>query len=172
MNLYFIVNTKTLSYIIDTIKKNDLVICVNDSQYLFLKENNINVLKTDFNPNKIYSPIQFIKAKKFDGMIAGTEVLDESVLREVPTLKVISRVGVGMDGIDFTYTKKKGILVFNTPGILSDAVAELTIGLMLACLRKIPHHDRLIRQGIWKKNMGVLLKGKQLGIIGIEEINH
>ena len=87
-------------------------------------------------------------------------------------LKVIGRAGVGLDNIDVEYAKSKGIKVINTPGATSISVAELTIGLILAVMRKIAYGDRETRAGNWpkKKCKGIEMYGKTLGIIGIGRI--
>ena len=87
-------------------------------------------------------------------------------------LKVIGRAGVGLDNIDVEYAKSKGIKVINTPGATSISVAELTIGLLLAVMRKIAYADREMRKGAWpkKKCKGIEMYGKTLGIIGIGRI--
>lgn len=103
-------------------------------------------------------------------IIAGTETLDSKILAELPALKVISRCGVGMDNVDLKATERLGIKVYNTPDAPVIAVAELTIGLILTLLRKITLMDREIRSGLWKKRMGSLLSGKQVGIIGFGRI--
>ena len=87
-------------------------------------------------------------------------------------LKVIGRAGVGLDNVDVEYAKSKGIKVINTPGATSISVAELTIGLILAVMRKIAYADRETRSGNWpkKKCKGIEMYGKTLGIIGIGRI--
>lgn len=63
-----------------------------------------------------------------------------------------------------------GIQVFRTAGVLNQAVAELTLGLILSALRAIPLQDRQIRDGVWQKRMGRLLQGKVVGVIGFGSI--
>ena len=109
-------------------------------------------------------------AKDAVGLIAGTELINRETLSNLPSLKVISRCGTGLDNIDLAAAKRLGIKVFNTPGAPTTAVAELTIGLILDSLRGISKSDRKIRQGIWEKEMGVLLEGKTVGIIGLGRI--
>lgn len=84
----------------------------------------------------------------------------------LPDLKVISRCGTGMDNVDRAYAAEKGIEVRNTPDGPTLAVAELTLGLILTLLRQVPHQDRELRSGVWKKRMGNLLHGKNVGIVG------
>lgn len=105
-----------------------------------------------------------------DGLIAGTEDLSAEVLRSAKHLKVISRCGAGTDNIDRKVAKELGIKVFATPDAPTQAVAELTIGLMLNLLRGVSTEDRLVRSGEWQKNMGSLLSGKTLGILGLGRI--
>ncbi|MDD5292389.1 MAG: phosphoglycerate dehydrogenase [Candidatus Omnitrophica bacterium] len=109
-------------------------------------------------------------AKGAIGIIAGTENITGKELKKMTGLKVISRCGTGLDSVDVKSAKKLGIKVFNTPDAPTDAVAELTIGLMFALLRKIPIADREIRSKIWKKRMGSLICGKQVGIVGFGRI--
>ncbi len=87
-------------------------------------------------------------------------------------LKVIGRAGVGLDNIDVNYAKSKGIKVINTPRATSISVAELTIGLILAVMRKIAYGDRETRKGNWPKSRckGIEMYGKTLGIVGIGRI--
>jgi D-3-phosphoglycerate dehydrogenase len=105
-----------------------------------------------------------------EGLIAGTEALDEEVLRKLKYLRVISRCGAGLDNIDLEAAKRQGIQVFNTPGGPTIAVAELTVALILSLLRHIPRMDREMRHQTWQKRMGNLLQGKKVGIIGFGRI--
>ena len=104
------------------------------------------------------------------GVAAGTEPLTVRVMKALPELKVISRCGVGMDNVDLKAAAKRGIAICNTPDGPTLAVAELTLGYVLALLRKINQMDRELREGVWKKRMGKTLKGKKLGIIGFGRI--
>lgn len=107
----------------------------------------------------------------YSGLIAGTEPLTEQVLKNASkTLKVISRVGTGMDNIDLDAAAALKIRVYNTPDALTDSVAELTITLILSSLRRITLQDRYVRKGQWKKETGFLFKDKVLGIIGFGRI--
>ena len=106
----------------------------------------------------------------YDGIIAGTEEFDSTVLDKALLLKVISRVGVGLDNIDIKYAHKKKIKVYNTKCSPALAVAELVIGLMIDSKRYITLHNLDMKKNIWKKRMGTLLSGKTLGIIGLGNI--
>src|SRR5207244_11421534 len=83
-------------------------------------------------------------------------------------LKIVGRAGVGLDNIDLQSAKEKGVTVFNTPSAPTTSVAELTVGLMLCLLRKIPFADRSMKEGRWIKSqlIGEELQSKKIGIIG------
>ncbi len=105
-----------------------------------------------------------------DGVIAGTENITSEVIDSAKNLKVISRCGIGLDNVDMETAMTRKIKVFNTPEPVVDAVAELTLGLILCALRNVALNDRNIRNGIWNKAMGSLLKEKTLGIVGLGNI--
>ncbi len=104
------------------------------------------------------------------GLIAGLEPLTEKVLTSAKSLKVIARVGTGLDSVDLVAAKKLGITVLNTPDAPTQAVAELTLGHILGLLRNISVADRQIRNGVWRGLMGSLLQTKTVGIIGFGRI--
>ncbi len=107
---------------------------------------------------------------EMDGIIVGIDPVTSEVLEKAKRLKVISKYGVGVDNIDLEKAKEKGILVTNTPGANSNAVAELTLGLIFAVLRKINLSDRKTREGSWERFIGYELSGKTLGVIGTGNI--
>ena len=81
------------------------------------------------------------------GLLAGTESIVREVLETAKDhLRIISRVGVGWDNVDREAARQMGIRVYRTSGVLTQAVAELTIGLILSDLHSISSNDRLIRQ--------------------------
>jgi D-3-phosphoglycerate dehydrogenase / 2-oxoglutarate reductase len=105
---------------------------------------------------------------QFDVLIVrGRTKVDAGLIRS-SKLKIVGRAGVGLDNIDLQVAKEKGVVVLNTPAAPTTSVAELTIGLMLSLLRKIPLADRSMKQGQWIKNqlMGEELQSKRVGIIG------
>lgn len=115
--------------------------------------------------------IALLSKHKPQYIIAGTETYNRNVLEIAkPFLKMISRCGVGIDGIDLSVAGEFGIKVKNTPDAPTRAVAELTIGLMLDVLRRISLIDKNIRNGKFDKFMGNLLFGKTIGIIGYGRI--
>ncbi len=94
------------------------------------------------------------------------------LLEKASRLKLIARAGVGVDNIDLQAAKIRGINVVNTPVATTTAVAEHTIGLLLALVRRIPQADQIMKAGKWEKKslMGMELAGKTLGIIGVGNI--
>jgi D-3-phosphoglycerate dehydrogenase / 2-oxoglutarate reductase len=104
------------------------------------------------------------------GIIAGTEKITREVIEHAKSLKVISRYGIGLDNIDLGATKERKIIVCNTPDVPVQAVAELTITLILNLLRRVCKMDREIRSNVWKARMGNLLEEKKIGIIGLGRI--
>jgi glyoxylate reductase len=100
-----------------------------------------------------------------------TDRIDGSVVDAAPQLKVVSNVAVGYDNIDVPAVKSHGVIVTNTPDVLTEATAELTWALLLTLARRVAEGDRLIRRGGWTGwaldfMLGTELRGKQLGIIG------
>ena len=107
----------------------------------------------------------------YNGIIAGTENYTKSVLSKAKGLKAISRLGKGVDNIDLDYAKSCDIVIRVTDKVdLPISVAELTLGLIIDLLKKISYQDRLIRKKVWQKQMGVLLNGKTLGIVGLGSV--
>jgi lactate dehydrogenase-like 2-hydroxyacid dehydrogenase len=99
--------------------------------------------------------------------------LEASLLDRLPKAEIISSFGVGYDNVDAVEAGKRGIVVTNTPGVLDDEVADLTIGLLLATLRKIPQADRYLRDGKWLKApfpLSSTLREKKIGIVGLGRI--
>jgi glyoxylate reductase len=100
-----------------------------------------------------------------------TERVDASVIEAAPDLAIVANIAVGYDNIDVPAVKARGVVVTNTPDVLTEATAELTWGLILSVTRRIGEGDRLVRRGEWKGwaldfMLGMELRGKQLGIIG------
>jgi len=108
--------------------------------------------------------------KEADGCIAGLDQIDSSVIEAADRLQVIARYGVGVDRVDVEAASRKGIVVANTPGANSVAVAELAIALMLALGRRICQADQATRSGEWPRYSGVGLRGKTVGLVGFGAI--
>lgn len=109
-------------------------------------------------------------AKDCIGIVAGVETLSAKVMDALPQLRVISRVGVGMDSVDLEYAKQKGIVVVNTPDGPTLPVAELTLAMTMSLLRRVPMAHANMKKGVWKKEIGNLLYGKTIGVIGLGRI--
>lgn len=101
-----------------------------------------------------------------DGLIIGAIPVNEAHFAAATRLRVVAMHGVGVDHIDLDAAAARGIIVTNAPGSNDASVADLTIALMLACLRHIPAADRAARDGQWGGIMGEELSGKTIGILG------
>ena len=101
--------------------------------------------------------------------------IDGEVIRAAPKLRMIANCAVGVDNIDLAAARERGILVSNTPGVLTEATADLTWALILAAARNIPQADRFTREGRfqgWELDLflGKEISGSRLGIIGLGRI--
>jgi lactate dehydrogenase-like 2-hydroxyacid dehydrogenase len=104
--------------------------------------------------------------------IAGGNVKPE-LMDKLPKLEIVANFGVGYDTIDTKAAKERNIRVTNTPNVLNDAVAELTLGLMISLARRIPQGDQFVRQGKWLtggQGLFTELNGKTVGIVGLGRI--
>jgi D-3-phosphoglycerate dehydrogenase len=120
-------------------------------------------------PLKEQELLEFIPG--MDALITGTDEVSEKVIAAgLPSLKVIAKYGVGYDNIDIASAKRHGVQVTFTPGVLTKAVAELAMGLLLSVARNIAVMDRLVRQGKWERITGTELSGKTIGIVGTGNI--
>ena len=106
----------------------------------------------------------------YDILIAGTEPITSKVLDRAKKLKLISRVGIGLDSVDLAAAKKKGILVSYTPDAPAPAVAELTMGLMLSLLRNIHLSNSEMHRGQWHRYFGRRIPEITIGVIGVGRI--
>lgn len=105
-----------------------------------------------------------------DAFITGVDPITRKVLDAADRLKVISKHGVGVDNIDLEATAARGIVVGVAPGSIQDSVADLTMGLLLALARRIPQSSADLKAGQWNRRLGVELRGKVLGIIGLGRV--
>ena len=107
-----------------------------------------------------------------DGIISQlTDRIDRRLIEAAPALRVIANVAVGYDNIDLDAAKARGIVVTNTPDVLTNAVAEFTWALILGVTRRVAEGDRAVRRGAWQGwaldyMPGMELAGKQLGLVG------
>lgn len=106
----------------------------------------------------------------FDALIAGTEQITEKVMANAKCLKLISRVGIGLDSVDLLSAERRGIRVSYTPDAPAPAVAELTIGLMLSLLRSIHVANTQLHRGEWHRHFGRRIPDVTIGIIGVGRI--
>ena len=105
---------------------------------------------------------------------SGTKGIDDATMAKLPNLKMISHFGVGVDSIDTEAAKRRGVMVSNTPDVLTDDVADIAMGLLIAVSRKLVVGDRYVREGKWPVKGAMPLaesvQGKTLGIVGMGRI--
>lgn len=100
----------------------------------------------------------------------GTEKITDAVLAAVPELKLISKIGVGLDTLDLDAMVRRGVLLGWTPGVNKRSVAELTLSYILTALRKVSTVNAEMRSGVWRRQVGNTLSGKTVGIVGCGHI--
>jgi D-3-phosphoglycerate dehydrogenase len=105
-----------------------------------------------------------------DGLIAGLEPLNRAVLESASRLKAIARVGIGMDNVDVEAAKELNIRVSNTPDGPTEAVAELCLTALLALGRKLVAFNTDLHGGVWKKRIGIGLRGTRVLLVGYGRI--
>lgn len=105
-----------------------------------------------------------------DAIILGSDTVSRRVLERADKLKIISRYGVGIDNIDLEEAEKRNIKVTVTKNCNTEAVADYAVGLMLAVMRHISNVDRNLKDGRWKKETGLNLCHKTVGVIGLGAI--
>lgn len=132
--------------------------------------------ETGFYDRKLTKREIIEKIKDKEGLLSLlVDKIDKDVIDSSPSLRIIANCAVGYDNIDIAYAKKKGILVTNTPEVLTETTADLTWALILAVARRIPHADRFMRQKRyrgWELDLflGKEITAKRLGIIGMGRI--
>lgn len=131
------------------------------------------------NPDdRLYSQDELIERARGAQAIlpCHTEHFSADVIRRLPAeVKIIANFSVGFDHVDIEAAKKKGIVVTNTPDVLSDATAELTMMLMIGAARRAGEGERMVREGKWKDwspafMVGTQVTGKRLGILGMGRV--
>ena len=131
----------------------------------------------------MYADATTLPAGELRTRIAGTDALvcvstdriDAPAIDAASHLKVIANVAVGYDNIDVAHARARGIVVTNTPGVLTESVADFTWALILSITRRLAEGERLLRRGEWKGwaldlLLGTELRGKQLGLVGVGRI--
>ena len=117
-----------------------------------------------------------LSSKPYDAVLCLlTDRIDKDVFAAASSAKIFANYAVGYDNIDIEEAKQRGIIVTNTPDVLTDAVAEHTLALMLALLRRIPESERFLREGKYEGwapllFLGTGLRGKTLGLLGAGRI--
>lgn len=104
---------------------------------------------------------------------SGSVGADRSLIEALPKLEIISSFGVGYDPIDIDCAKERGVIVTNTPDVLTDDVADIAMVLLLSVMRRIPQGDQFVRQGLWARGKFPLtdkMGGKVMGIVGLGRI--
>ena len=104
-----------------------------------------------------------------------TDVVDRSVIEAGTALRVIANVAVGYNNVDVVAARERGVIVTNTPDVLTDATADFTLALILAVTRRLGEGERMFRRGDWKgwafdQLLGMQLDGRQLGVVGFGRI--
>ena len=149
----------------------NVLVCdaIDDSGISSLKKSGMNV---DYKPE--ISHEELIKSvKNYEVIVVRSRTkITKPIIDAAEKVKIIARVGVGLDNIDTNHAEVKGIRVINAGEAAMNAVAELVIGHMIALARSIPRADSSMKNGKWMKKelMGIELKGKYLGIIGVGNI--
>jgi lactate dehydrogenase-like 2-hydroxyacid dehydrogenase len=98
---------------------------------------------------------------------------DASLFDKLPNLEILASFGVGYDHVDAIEAAKRNVIVTNTPDVLNDEVADLTLGLLLATIRQLPQADRFLREGRWLEGpfpLSATLRGRKVGIVGLGRI--
>jgi D-3-phosphoglycerate dehydrogenase len=151
---------------------NRVLICdsIDNSGIESLKKSGMIV---DYQPD-INSAQLGIVAKNYDVLVvrSRTKITKEIIEASAQNVKIIARVGVGLDNIDVKEAEARKIRVINSPEAAATSVSELVIGLMLSLARKIPFADNEMKKGNWVKKdlVGIELRGKYLGIVGVGSI--
>lgn len=120
--------------------------------------------------------LEALKAKEYDAVLSLlTDTIDGEVFDSVPNAKIFANYAVGYNNIDTDAAKERGVTITNTPGVLTDTVAEYALSLILAVTKRIPEGDRFARAGKydgWAPELllGSDMKGKTLGVLGAGRI--
>jgi lactate dehydrogenase-like 2-hydroxyacid dehydrogenase len=140
----------------------------------------INAVEQDFTLHRLWEqpdPDRYLAAvaARIRGMAVGGAAgrIDGRWFDRLPALEIVAHFGVGYETIDATAAAARGIVVTNTPGVLDEEVADLTIGLMLATLRRLPQADRFVRAGEWRQGpfpLSPSLRDRRVGILGLGAI--
>jgi D-3-phosphoglycerate dehydrogenase len=134
-----------------------------------LKDAGVEIVWVDANSPTVQDDILGL-VPEISAIIVGLVPITKEIIEKSSGLKIVTMYGVGVNHIDLEAAQKKGVIVTNCPGSNDQAVADLTMGLMLTVARNIPQIDRDIREGYWKKYLGGELWQKKLGLVGFGNI--
>jgi len=144
-----------------------ILVCdpIHEDGVALLKNSGYDVrIETTLTPNQLVTTIA-----EFDALVVrGRTKVTDAVIGAGTKLRAIARSGVGLDNIDIQAARKKGIQIISTPAAPTTSVAELTVGLALAVLRKVTFADAAMKEGRWAKSelTGHELKGRTVGVVG------
>ena len=133
-----------------------------------LKENGIEIVRGS-RPSMTAAEIA-AEIAGCDALVVGNDTVDAGVFAAADRLQVVHMHGTGLDAIDVAAATESGVLVANAPGANRNAVAELTVALMLVAARSIDKHIEILKAGRWERTAGHEVSGKTLGVIGLGNI--
>jgi len=107
---------------------------------------------------------------KYNGLIVGTTEVKKSIVEKIDSLRVISRVGVGVDNIDIKFFMEHGVLTTNTPFGLTNSVAEMAVAFILAGIRRLIHYNTMVKSKKWDRKFSLSLADATVGIVGYGSI--
>lgn len=134
-----------------------------------LEDNGFEIIENTFGRPMTFEELQKY-APEADAVVAGVDTWNKDVFAFTPKLKVITRFGVGIDNINLKDAKDAGIYVTNAPGVNSNSVSELAIGLIIDMLRNAPGLNQSAKEGKWERFVGYDLQGKTIGLLGFGNI--
>jgi len=127
-----------------------------------------------FSPTCLLDPNAPAPAGNFQAILVRSNTkLPEALVKQIPSIRLVTTCGVGYDNLPLGYLKEAGIKATNTPGVLNDAVCELAIGMMFGLIRRLPQSQEFLKSGEWSKGLFPLtttLAGKKVGILGMGRI--
>jgi lactate dehydrogenase-like 2-hydroxyacid dehydrogenase len=114
-------------------------------------------------------------AARVRGIATFTAGVPASLMERLPALEIVSKIGVGYDNVDADWAAAHGVTVTNTPDVLTDEVADVTVGLLIATVRELPQAERYLRSGRWEAEGAfplspATLRGRSVGVVGMGRI--
>jgi D-3-phosphoglycerate dehydrogenase len=135
------------------------------------KQQNVEYVSSiwDHDPSSDEIESELIRGQ-YDGLLIGTKTVKKSIASKVPSLKVISRVGVGFNNIDVEFFKAHGVVTTYTPFGPTDSTAEMALAMILAGTRRLTNYNQLLRDKTWKRDFGLRIMDATIGIAGFGRI--